>query len=147
MGPLRAAGEAWKGGLQGRTSPYPLSSAPPPPPGVVGNLLLEDFWCLCQAISCEQTGYETTALATLMNNGQSRACQFMFINRDWIFHIRFYYHVRQWEIGEGGVCCTYTYRKNKDKMVGSSRNRYLHLICKVGLNEAVIKGPFIARNP
>ena len=24
MGPLRAAGEAWKGGLQGRTSPYPL---------------------------------------------------------------------------------------------------------------------------
>ena len=33
MGPLRAAGEAWKGGLQGRTSPYPLSrSVPPPPP-------------------------------------------------------------------------------------------------------------------
>ena len=34
MGPLRAAGEAWKGGFQGRTSPYPLSKsvAPPPPP-------------------------------------------------------------------------------------------------------------------
>ena len=47
--------------------------------------------------------YETTALATSMNNGQSRACQFMFINRDWIFHIRFYYHLRQWELGEGGV--------------------------------------------
>ena len=25
MGPLRTTGEAWKGGLQGRTSPYPLS--------------------------------------------------------------------------------------------------------------------------
>ena len=36
MGPLRAAGEVWKGGLQGRTSPYPLSrSVPPPPPGVL----------------------------------------------------------------------------------------------------------------
>ena len=33
MGPLRAAGEAWKGGLQGRTSPYPLSRSAPPPPG------------------------------------------------------------------------------------------------------------------
>ena len=33
MGPLRAAGEAWKGGLQGRTSPYPLSRSVPPPPG------------------------------------------------------------------------------------------------------------------
>ena len=32
MEPLRAAGEAWKGGLQGRTSPYPLSR-PVPPPG------------------------------------------------------------------------------------------------------------------
>ena len=32
MGPLRAAGEAWKGGLQGRTSPYPLSRSVPPPP-------------------------------------------------------------------------------------------------------------------
>ena len=31
MGPLRAAGEAWKGGLQGRTSPYPLSRSAPPP--------------------------------------------------------------------------------------------------------------------
>ena len=31
MGPLRAAGEAWKGGLQGRTSPYPLSRSVPPP--------------------------------------------------------------------------------------------------------------------
>ena len=30
MGPLRAAGEAWKGGLQGRTSPYPLSRSVPP---------------------------------------------------------------------------------------------------------------------
>ena len=34
MGPLRAAGEAWKGGLQGRTSPYPLSRSVPPPPGL-----------------------------------------------------------------------------------------------------------------
>ena len=33
MGPLRAAGEAWKGGLQGRTSPYPLPRSVPPPPG------------------------------------------------------------------------------------------------------------------
>ena len=62
------------------------------------------------------------------------------MNRDWIFHIRFYYHVRQWELGEGGsitffqgitvnnsIVLAYTYRKNKDKMVGSSRNRYLHL--------------------
>ena len=33
MGPLRTTGEAWKGGLQGHTSPYPLSrSVPPPPP-------------------------------------------------------------------------------------------------------------------
>ena len=37
MGPLRAAAEAWKGGLQGRTSPHPLSRSvppgfPPPPP-------------------------------------------------------------------------------------------------------------------
>ena len=32
MGPLWAAGEAWKGGLQGRTSPYPLSRSVPPPP-------------------------------------------------------------------------------------------------------------------
>ena len=31
MGPLRAAGEAWKGGLQGRTSPYPFSRSVPPP--------------------------------------------------------------------------------------------------------------------
>ena len=30
IGPLRAAGEAWKGGLQGRTSPYPLSRSVPP---------------------------------------------------------------------------------------------------------------------
>ena len=30
MGPLRVAGEAWKGGLQGRTSPYPLSRSVPP---------------------------------------------------------------------------------------------------------------------
>ena len=36
MGPLRAAGEAWKGGLQGRTSPYPLSRSVPPP-GCVQN--------------------------------------------------------------------------------------------------------------
>ena len=34
MGPLRAAGEAWKGGLQGCTSPYPLSRSVPPPPGL-----------------------------------------------------------------------------------------------------------------
>ena len=31
MGPLRVAGEAWKGGLQGCTSPYPLSRSVPPP--------------------------------------------------------------------------------------------------------------------
>ena len=31
IGPLRAAGEAWKGGLQGRTSPYPLYRSVPPP--------------------------------------------------------------------------------------------------------------------
>ena len=32
MGPLRTTGEAWKGGLQGRTSPYPLSRSLPPRP-------------------------------------------------------------------------------------------------------------------
>ena len=37
MGPLRAAGEAWKGGLQGRTSPYPLSRSVPPPPRALGH--------------------------------------------------------------------------------------------------------------
>ena len=45
MGPLRAAGEACKGGLQGRTSPYPLSrSVPPLPPGITiyGTLLVGD---------------------------------------------------------------------------------------------------------
>ena len=30
MGPLRAAGDAWKGGLQGLTSPYPPSRSWPP---------------------------------------------------------------------------------------------------------------------
>ena len=30
MGPLQTAGEAWKGDLQGRTSPYPLSRSVPP---------------------------------------------------------------------------------------------------------------------
>ena len=30
MGPLRTTGEAWKGGLQGCTSPYPLSRSVPP---------------------------------------------------------------------------------------------------------------------
>ena len=40
MGPLRAAGEAWKGGLQGRTSPYPLSRSVPPP----GNLPRTILW-------------------------------------------------------------------------------------------------------
>ena len=33
MGPLRITGEARKGGIQGRTSPYPLSRSVPPPPG------------------------------------------------------------------------------------------------------------------
>ena len=37
MGPLRAAGGAWKGGLQGRTSPYHLSRSVPPP----GNIVLQ----------------------------------------------------------------------------------------------------------
>ena len=37
-GPLRTAGEAWKGGLQGRTSPYPLSRSVPP--GVYLNIAL-----------------------------------------------------------------------------------------------------------
>ena len=32
-GPLQTAGEAWKGGLQGCTSPYPLSGSVPPPWG------------------------------------------------------------------------------------------------------------------
>ena len=30
MGPLQTAGEVWKGGLQGHTSPYPLSRSVPP---------------------------------------------------------------------------------------------------------------------
>ena len=33
MGPLQTAGEVWKGGLQGSTSPYPLSRSVPPPGG------------------------------------------------------------------------------------------------------------------
>ena len=37
MGPLWAAGEAWKGGLQGRTSPYSLSRSVPPPPPPPGS--------------------------------------------------------------------------------------------------------------
>ena len=41
MGPLRAAGEAWKGGLQGRTSLYPLSrSVPPGGPAFFRSMLL-----------------------------------------------------------------------------------------------------------
>ena len=40
MGPLRAAGEAWKGGLQGRTSPYPFLGQCPPPPGWQRYILL-----------------------------------------------------------------------------------------------------------
>ena len=31
MGALWTAGEAWKGGIQGRTSPYPFSRSVPPP--------------------------------------------------------------------------------------------------------------------
>ena len=43
MGPLRAAGEAWKGGLQGRTSPYPLSRSLPP-----WDILFHcDLWISC----------------------------------------------------------------------------------------------------
>ena len=38
MGPLRAAEEAWKGGLQGHTSPYPLSRSVPPRVFVVGPI-------------------------------------------------------------------------------------------------------------
>ena len=46
MGPLRAAGEAWKGGLQGRTSPYPSSRSVPPPGMEVSwwNLLSNLRW-------------------------------------------------------------------------------------------------------
>ena len=39
MVPLWTTGEAWKGGLQGRTSPYPLSRSVPPPPGVIAALI------------------------------------------------------------------------------------------------------------
>ena len=51
MGPLRATGEAWKGGLQGRTSPYPLSRSVPPRafgsrPDVIQLLYQEPFWGL-----------------------------------------------------------------------------------------------------
>ena len=49
MGPLRAAGEAWKGGLQGRTSPYPLSRLVPPPPGYHPGLLSIGWW---YSVSC-----------------------------------------------------------------------------------------------
>ena len=41
MGPLRAAGEAWKGGLQGHTSPYQISRSVPPP-----GLLAPVYWYL-----------------------------------------------------------------------------------------------------
>ena len=42
MGPLRAAGEAWKGDLQGRTSPYPLSRSVPP--GGITNVSIHHNW-------------------------------------------------------------------------------------------------------
>ena len=45
MGPLRAAGEAWKGGLQGRTSPYPLSRSVPPGIYVHGFCLVRASFC------------------------------------------------------------------------------------------------------
>ena len=44
MGPLRATGEVWKGGLQGRTSPYPLSRLVPPPPPLVKTCHALSFW-------------------------------------------------------------------------------------------------------
>ena len=44
MGPLRAAGEAWKGGLQGRTSPYPLSRSVPPPDARLSRDLAATCW-------------------------------------------------------------------------------------------------------
>ena len=44
MGPLRTAGEAWKGGLQGRTSPYPLSRSVPPGLPWLFLSLAQDFW-------------------------------------------------------------------------------------------------------
>ena len=43
MGPLRAAGETWKGGLQGHTSTYPLSRSVPPPPGANGLFCQNSF--------------------------------------------------------------------------------------------------------
>ena len=48
MGPLRAAGEAWKGGLQGRTSPYPFLGQCPPPPGVLIILEKLRFLWICE---------------------------------------------------------------------------------------------------
>ena len=44
MGPLRTIGEAWKGGLQGRTSQYPLSWSVPPGQNLM-NLFLK-YYCL-----------------------------------------------------------------------------------------------------
>ena len=60
MGPLRAAGEAWKGGLQGRTSPYSISRSVPPPPGLHApgpltnkqyNTFNEETCCICLCLS------------------------------------------------------------------------------------------------
>ena len=46
MGPLQTTGEAWKGGLRGRTSPYPFSRSVPPPPGALcGRMLHFDMIC------------------------------------------------------------------------------------------------------
>ena len=44
MGPLRTRGVAWKGGLQGCTSSYPLSSSVPPPRAFNSLMLMN--WCL-----------------------------------------------------------------------------------------------------
>ena len=45
MGPLQTKGEAWKGGLQGHTSPYPLSSSVPPRMGPVRGTQYHNFGC------------------------------------------------------------------------------------------------------
>ena len=49
MGPLRTKREAWKGGLQGRTSPYPLSRSVPPSPEN-GMCIWVLWWCVKQSV-------------------------------------------------------------------------------------------------
>ena len=68
MGPLRVAGEAWKGDLQGRTSPYPLSRSVPPPRDDSGEILHSAYFIMaCQSGTC------SGALASTSTDSEGQA--------------------------------------------------------------------------